>query len=179
MLKVTSTGMDAHEDILAIGQVGHSLDVLNVGMGMLHNKHSLCKYITRVHTGTYLYILVRTVIHTSGVSVFPHKIISRTLCRFCRILFAFSKFQPAFSSSPVFWGRFFWRRSRRSIAFCGKSGRSASEIRDSRVAIFQSMHWIRTSTTSLLGSETCGRPRKRDPCFCVINRSVDEPNLVH
>ncbi len=74
MLKETSTGMDAHEDILAIGQVGHSLDVLNVGMGKLHNKHSLCKYI-RVHTGKYLYILVRTVIHTSGVSVFPHKII--------------------------------------------------------------------------------------------------------
>jgi len=35
MLKVASTGMetqDAHEDILVIGQVGHSLDILDVGM---------------------------------------------------------------------------------------------------------------------------------------------------
>ena len=35
MLKVASTGMetqDAHEDILVVGQVGHSLDILDVGM---------------------------------------------------------------------------------------------------------------------------------------------------
>ena len=34
-LKVASTGMetqDAHEDILVIGQVGDSLDILNMGM---------------------------------------------------------------------------------------------------------------------------------------------------
>lgn len=35
MLQVSSTGMeaqDAHEDILVIGQVGDSLDILDVGM---------------------------------------------------------------------------------------------------------------------------------------------------
>ena len=35
MLKVASTGVetqDAHEDILVIGQVGHSLDILDVRM---------------------------------------------------------------------------------------------------------------------------------------------------
>ena len=70
MLKVASTpaGMetqDAHEDILVIGQVGHSLDILDVGM--LHQKHSLYKFMT-VHTSTYYYILVRTYfiqVHTS------------------------------------------------------------------------------------------------------------------
>ena len=41
MLKVASTCMeaqDAHEDILVVGQVGHSLDILDVGM--LHKIHS-------------------------------------------------------------------------------------------------------------------------------------------
>ena len=49
MLKVTSTGMetqDAHEDILVIGQVGHSLDILDVGM--LHQKHSLYKFMKKL-----------------------------------------------------------------------------------------------------------------------------------
>ncbi len=35
MLKVASTSMeaqDAHEDILVIGQVGHSLDIIDMGM---------------------------------------------------------------------------------------------------------------------------------------------------
>ena len=53
MLKVASTCMevqDAYEDNLVIGQVGHSLDILDVGM--LHMKHSLYKYIL-VHTSTY------------------------------------------------------------------------------------------------------------------------------
>ena len=48
MLKVASTGMetqDAHEDILVVGQVGHSLDILDVGM--LHKKQFL-----QVHDST-------------------------------------------------------------------------------------------------------------------------------
>ena len=42
MLQVPSTSMeaqDAHENILVIGQVGHSLDVLD--MGMLQKKHGI------------------------------------------------------------------------------------------------------------------------------------------
>jgi hypothetical protein len=64
MLKVASTCMeaqDAHEDILVIGQVGHSLDILDVGM--LHKKHNislLYQYIP-VHTSTYWYIHCCTV----------------------------------------------------------------------------------------------------------------------
>ena len=56
MLKVASTGMetqDAHEDILVVGQVGHSLDILDVGM--LHKKtvsSSTLQY-KLVHTCTY------------------------------------------------------------------------------------------------------------------------------
>ena len=59
-IAATSASMeaqDAHEDILVIGQVGHSLDILD--MGMLQKKHSLYKYIL-VHTCTYSYIHVRT-----------------------------------------------------------------------------------------------------------------------
>ncbi len=44
MLKVASTSMetqDAHEYILVIGQVSHSLDILD--MGMLQTKNSLHK----------------------------------------------------------------------------------------------------------------------------------------
>jgi hypothetical protein len=56
MLKVASTCMetqDAHEYILIIGQVGHSFDILDVGM--LHKTHSLYQYIP-VNTSTYWYI---------------------------------------------------------------------------------------------------------------------------
>ena len=56
MLKVASTCMesqDAHEYVLIIGQVGHSFDILD--MGMLHKKYSLSMYIP-VHTSTYWYI---------------------------------------------------------------------------------------------------------------------------
>lgn len=56
MLKVASTGMetqDAHEDILVIGQVGHSLDILDVGM--LHQN--------KVYTSSCQYIAVRTSIY--------------------------------------------------------------------------------------------------------------------
>jgi hypothetical protein len=59
MLKVACTSMeaqDAHEDILVIAQVGHRLDILN--MRMLPKK-ILYKYIP-VHTSTYMYILVHT-----------------------------------------------------------------------------------------------------------------------
>ncbi len=53
MLKVASTSMDsqdAHEDILVIAQVGHSLIILN--MGMLPEKN--------VDTSTYKYIIACT-----------------------------------------------------------------------------------------------------------------------
>ena len=56
MLKVASTCMesqDAHEYVLIIGQVGHSFDILDVGM--LHKKYSLSMYIP-VHASTYWYI---------------------------------------------------------------------------------------------------------------------------
>ncbi len=79
--------------------------------------------------------------------------ISRTLCR---MLCAFSKFH--FPSSPVLSGRFRCKRSKNVTAFSCSSGSSASETRDWREAIFQSMHWMRTSTISLLGSATCGKP---------------------
>ena len=96
------------------------------------------------------------------LSEFPHSTISRTLCR---MLCAFSKFHLAFS--PVLSGRFFCRRSRRLIAFWCNSGSSDSDIPTWRVAIFQSMHWMSTSTISLLGSATWGKLASVDPALAL------------
>ena len=84
MLKVTSTGMetqDAHEDIIVIGQVGHSLDILDVGM--LRQKHSLYKFMP-VQTSTYRYILV----HTSFIQVHTstYQYVQVCMCTYCNVL---------------------------------------------------------------------------------------------
>ena len=47
LLEVASTGMktyDAHENILVVGQVGHSLEVVNVGM-LLQKNQIRCIYM--------------------------------------------------------------------------------------------------------------------------------------
>ena len=86
VLQVTCKSMksqDTHEDVFVVGQVGHRLDIIN--MGMLYRQITICistyKYIL-VYTGMYGYVLV----HTSGdghevLSELPHNRISRTLCR--------------------------------------------------------------------------------------------------
>ena len=123
--------------------------------------------------GYTLYKLVFTYehiqIHTSGpwhevLSELPHRMISRTLCR---MLCAFSKFH--FPFSPILSGRFRCRRSKNATAFSCSSGCSASGLgmRDWLEAIFQSMHWMRTSTMSLLGSATCCKPRRQLPALAL------------
>ena len=86
MLKVASTCMesqDAHEYVLIIGQVGHSFDILDVGM--LHKKYSLSMYIPvctsmywyipilvdvcTVYTGMYWYVLSYTCIPKHACTV--------------------------------------------------------------------------------------------------------------
>ena len=65
MLQVTCSGMEAqdtHEDILVVGQVGHSLDVLNIGiviMIQVSDHEGTYQYIP-VHTSTYHFQLVHT-----------------------------------------------------------------------------------------------------------------------
>ncbi len=118
-----------------------------------------------VHTGMYW----NKATHTSGawhrdkvMSVLPHTTISRTLCK---ILWAFSKFHLDFST--VLSGSFCWRISSMSTAFWCNSGSSDSRIRDWQDAIFQSMHLMRTSTTSLLGSATWGKPHRCDQALAL------------
>ncbi len=79
---------------------------------------------------------------------------------------AFSKFHFAFS--PVLSGRLFYRRSRRSTAFCCSSGSSDSAMQDWRVTIFQSMHWMSTSTTLSLESETGGKQCRQEPFLAFL-----------
>ena len=131
--------------------------VLRFSMWACWYKHVYNQFI-HVYTSIYRYIQG----YTSGawheqLSELPHSTISRTLWR---MLWAISKFHLAFS--PVLSGRFRWSRSRRSTAFCCSSGSSDNGIRDWRVEMFQSMHWMSTSTTSLLGSATWGKPYRRD-----------------
>ena len=71
------------------------------------------------------------------------------------------------SKISVLSGRFFWRMSRRSIAFCCNSGISGSGMPDWRDAIFQSMHWMSTSTISSLGSATWGDLYRREPALAA------------
>ncbi len=69
MLMVASTGMetqDAHEDILVIGQVGLSLDILDVGMiwsvlPCMYEFHQCTDQYIPVCTSTYRYRRVHTV----------------------------------------------------------------------------------------------------------------------
>ncbi len=79
----------------------------------------LCQYI-HLYTSIYKYIPLGL-----GTSSCPHRTISRTLCR---MLWAFSKFHLAFS--PVLSGRYRWRMSSRSTAFCQASG----AIREGRIS---------------------------------------------
>jgi hypothetical protein len=86
MLKVASTGMeaqDAHEYSLIIGQVGHSLDILNLKFESQCGHAAQKTQFIQVHTSTYQYVLIYTSMYCD----------TPVLC-------AFSKFQPAFSPQP-------------------------------------------------------------------------------
>ncbi len=77
LLQVASMSMeaqDAHEDILVTGQVGHSLDVPDMGMLQKKQARSACSLYKciELHTSMYQYVLLHTGIylyvpaHTSG-----------------------------------------------------------------------------------------------------------------
>ncbi len=114
----------------------------------------MCMY--HAQTCTYTLVLTSGAWH-EVFTTFPHSTILQTLCR---MLWTLSKFH--FSFSPVLSGRFFFRRSRRLIASCCNSGSSDSRMPDWQDTMFHSMHWMSTSTISLLGSATWGNLYRRD-----------------
>jgi hypothetical protein len=83
----------------------------------------------------------------------------------CRMLCAFSKFHLPFP--PVLSGRLCWRRSRSATVF-SCSGSSASGTLKWLVAMFQSMHLMKTSTTLLLGSTKCCKPLLGEPALALL-----------